>query len=156
MALVLALASVKGLGDLQTLSVGISCLEFGPNDYKIILKPRQGYVPKVLSTSFRAQVITLLVLPIAEGEQGSNQPVRAFRVYLERSSLFRQSEDLFICFKGCHKGLPVTKQQLSRWTVDAIGVRAHSTRGMASFPLGKAVYICASLLLAWGTVCSYS
>ncbi|KAI2664254.1 putative GTP-binding protein EngB [Labeo rohita] len=32
----------------------------------VILKPRHGYVPKVLSTPFRAQVVTLLALPIAE------------------------------------------------------------------------------------------
>ncbi len=63
----------------------------------------------MLLTPFRAQVITLLALPIAEGEQGSNLlcPVRAFRVYLECSSLFRQSEKLFICFRDRHKGLPV-------------------------------------------------
>lgn len=33
-----------------------SCLDFGPNDCRVILKPRHGYVPKVLSTPFRAQV----------------------------------------------------------------------------------------------------
>ncbi len=92
-------------------------------------------------------MITLLALPVADGEQGPNLlcPVRALRVYLERSSLFRQSEKLFVCFGGCHKGLPATKQRLSHWIVDAIalayaseglqcpiGVRAHSTRGMTS------------------------
>ncbi len=44
----LALASVKRVGDLHALLVSASCLEFGPNDYKVVLKPRQGYVPKVL------------------------------------------------------------------------------------------------------------
>ncbi len=57
--LLLALASVKRVGDLQALSVDPACLEFGPNDSKVVLKPRLGYVPKVLSTPFRAQVITL-------------------------------------------------------------------------------------------------
>lgn len=33
--------------------------EFGPNDCKVVFEPRQGYVPKVLSTPFRAHVITL-------------------------------------------------------------------------------------------------
>ncbi len=37
-------------------------MEFGPNDYKVVLKPRFGYVPKVLSTPFRAQVIPALPL----------------------------------------------------------------------------------------------
>ncbi len=49
-ALLLALASVKRVGDLQALSISPACLEFGPNDSKVVLKPRHGYVPKVLST----------------------------------------------------------------------------------------------------------
>ncbi len=47
------------VGDLQALSINLACLEFGPNDSKVVLKPRLGYVPKVLSTPFRAQVIAL-------------------------------------------------------------------------------------------------
>ena len=45
-ALLLALASVKRVGDLQALSVSLACLEFGPNDSKVILKPRHGYALK--------------------------------------------------------------------------------------------------------------
>ncbi|KAL0171004.1 hypothetical protein M9458_035600, partial [Cirrhinus mrigala] len=146
-ALLLALASVKRMGDLQALSVSPSCLEFGPGDSKVILKPRHGYVPKVPSTPFRAQVITLSALPSSEEDQELNLlcPVRALRTYIERSTSFRQSEQLFVCFGGRNKGHPVTKQRLSRWIVDAIrlaysslglqcpiGVCAHSTRGMAS------------------------
>ncbi len=145
-ALLLALASVKQIGDLQALSVSPSCLEFGPNDSKIILKPRHGYIPKVLSTPFRAQVKTLPAHPPLEQDQGLNllRPVRALRIYIESSAPFRQSEQLFVCFGGCTKGSPVTKQRLSRWIIDAIttaysslgkqcpmGVRAHSTRDIA-------------------------
>ncbi len=59
-----------------------SYLQFGPNDCKVILKPRHGYVAKVLSIPFRAQVISLLALPIKDGEQGPYMlcPVRALRV----------------------------------------------------------------------------
>ncbi len=57
-ALLLALASVKR-GDLEALSVNPACLEFGPNDSKVVLRPRLGYVPKVFSTPFRAQVMAL-------------------------------------------------------------------------------------------------
>jgi len=56
----MALASVKCIGDLQALSVRATCLEFEPNDSKIILKPRHGY----LNTSFRAQFISLPALPV--------------------------------------------------------------------------------------------
>ncbi|KAI2652720.1 ORF V: Enzymatic polyprotein [Labeo rohita] len=146
-ALLLALVSVKRIGDLQALSISPSCLEFGPGDSKVILKPRHGYVPKVPSTPFRAQVVTLSALPSSEGDQELSLlcPVRALRMYVERSAPFRKSDQLFVCFGGRNKGQPVTKQRLSRWIVDAIslaysslglecpvGVRAHSTRGVAS------------------------
>ncbi len=61
-ALLLALASVKRVGDLQALSINPACLKFWPIDSKVVLKPRLGYVPKVLSTPFKAQVIALCAL----------------------------------------------------------------------------------------------
>ncbi len=146
-ALLLALASVKRVGDLQALSISPACLEFGPNYSKVVLKPRQGYVPKVLSTPFRAQVITFSVLPHSDEDQELSLlcPVRALRIYFERSAPFRRSEQLFVSFGNRARGRPVMKQRLSRWIVDAvtlaysslglqcpIGVRAHSTRGIAS------------------------
>ncbi len=89
-ALLLALASVKRVGDLQALSISPACLEFGPNDSKVVLKPRHGYVPKVLSTPFRAQVITLSTLPPSEEDRELSLlcPVRALRIYFERSAPF--------------------------------------------------------------------
>ncbi len=138
-ALLLALASVKRVGDLQALSTSPACLEFGPNDSKVVLK--------VLSTPFRAQVITLSALPPSEEDLELSLlcPVRALRIYFERSAPFRHTEQLFVSFGNRTKGHPVTKQRLSKWIVDAvmlaysslglqcpIGVRAHSTRGIAS------------------------
>ncbi len=61
--LLLALSSIKWVGDLQALSINPACLEFGPNDAKVVLKPRLGYVSKELSTPFRAQIIALSALP---------------------------------------------------------------------------------------------
>ncbi len=135
------------MGNLQALSVSPSCLGFGPNVSKIVLKPRHGYMPKVLSTPFRTQVITLSAHPPSEQDQGLNLlcPVRALRIYIEGFSPIRQSEQLFVCFGGRTKGSPVTKQKLSRWIIDTItlsysslgqqcpmGVRALSTRGISS------------------------
>ncbi len=146
-ALLLALASVKRVGDLQALSISPAFLEFGPNDSKVVLKPRHGYVPKVLSTLFRAQVITLSALPPSEEDRELSLlcPVRALRIYFERSAPFRHTEQLFVSFGNRAKGHLVMKQRLSKWIVDAvmlaysslglqcpIGVRAHSTRGIAS------------------------
>ncbi|CAM4579207.1 unnamed protein product [Leuciscus chuanchicus] len=146
-AFLLALASVKRIGDLHALSVSATCMEFGPNDSRVILKPKHGYVPKSLNTPFRAQVISLSALPVTEGnmDESSLCPVRALRAYVSRSSVFRQTEQLFVSFSGRSKGLAASKQTLSRWVVDAIalayttkgmqcplGVKAHSTRSMAS------------------------
>ncbi|XDV25396.1 hypothetical protein PO909_029318 [Leuciscus waleckii] len=143
----IALSSVKRVGDLHALSVNAACLEFGPNDSIVILKPRHVYVPKVMGTPFRAQVISLSALPASGSEVDSNLlcPVRALRNYITRSAAFRRSEQLFVSFGGRTKGLAASKHSLSRWIVDAIaaayasrnlqcplGIRAHSTRGMAS------------------------
>jgi hypothetical protein len=72
-------------------------------------------------------------------------PVRALRVYLERSSSWRRSDQLLVCFGSPRKGLPASKQTISNWIVQAItlayrvrdlpsplAIRAHSTRGIAS------------------------
>ncbi len=145
-ALLLALASVKWVGDLQAPSVNPACLEFGPNDSKVILKPRLCYVPKVLSTPFRYQVIALSTLsPLTGSQESLLFPVRALKVYIECSASYRKSEQHFVGFGNHAKGGPVTKQRMSRWLVDAItltysslglqctiGVRAHSTRGITS------------------------
>ncbi len=145
-ALVLALASVKQVGDLQALPVNPASLEFGPNDSKVVLKPRLGYVPKVLSTPFRAQVIMLSAfLPPMVSQESMFCPVRALRVYIERSASYRKSEQIFVAFCKRAKGGPVTKQIISRWLVDAITlaysslwlqcpiiVKTHYTRGIAS------------------------
>ncbi len=72
-------------------------------------------------------------------------PVRALRIYIDRSASFRQSDQLFVCYGGSTKGRAVSKQRLSHWIVDAImeayasqglecplHIRGHSTRAIAS------------------------
>ncbi len=107
-----------------------TCLQFGPDDSKAALKPRHGLCA---SSPDKDQELKLLC------------PIRALKIYLEHSALFRQSDQLFVCFGKRTTGCPVTKQRLSRWIVDAItlaysslglyfptGVRTCSTRGVAS------------------------
>ncbi len=57
--LLLALTSLKRVGDLQAFSVSETCMDFAPGLVKVTLRPRPGYIPKILSTSFRSQVVTL-------------------------------------------------------------------------------------------------
>ncbi len=145
--LLLALASIKRVGDLHAFSVDDSCLEFGPADSQVILRPRPGYVPKVPTTPFRDQVVSLQALPSEEADPALALlcPVRAVRCYVDRTQSFRTSDQLFICHGGRQKGNAVSKQRMAHWIVDAItlayqarGVpcpfrlRAHSTRSVAS------------------------
>ncbi|KAI2650818.1 Transposon Ty3-G Gag-Pol polyprotein [Labeo rohita] len=146
-ALLTALTSIKRVGDLQALSVNSSCLEFGPADSHVVLRPRPGYVPKVPTTPFRDQVVTLQAFSSQEDDPNLTLlcPVRALRIYMERTQPFRRSEQLFVCYGGQQKGKAVSKQRISHWLVDAIRmaylarglpcpleVRAHSTRGIAA------------------------
>ncbi len=57
--LLLALASFKRVGEFQALSFSESCTEFAPGLVKDFLRPKPGYVPKVLSTFFCSQVVVL-------------------------------------------------------------------------------------------------
>ncbi|KAK2901343.1 hypothetical protein Q8A67_009458 [Cirrhinus molitorella] len=146
-SLLTALASIKRVGDLHAFSVNEACLEFGPGYSHVILRPRPGYVPKVPTTPFRDQVVNLQALPQEEADPALELlcPVRALHVYVDRTRSFRRSEQLFVCFGGQQKGNAVSKQRLAHWVADAItlayeaqgepcplGVRAHSTRSVAS------------------------
>ncbi len=107
--LLTALASVKRVGDLQAFSVDDSCLEFGPAESHVVLRPRPGYVPKVPTTPFRDQVVNLQALPREEADPAIALlcPVRALRVYVDRTQSFRTSDQLFVCFGGQQKGKAV-------------------------------------------------
>ncbi len=149
--LLLALTSLKRVGDLQAFSVSDTCMDFAPGLVKVTLRPRPGYIPKVLSTSFRSQVVTLHSFhppPFASSEDEKVHllcPVRALKLYVDRSKVWRKSPQLLICFGAGRRGLATSKQRISHWVRDAISLayearnlpsplslRAHSTRGVAS------------------------
>ncbi len=95
--LLLAPTSLKRVEDLQALSISEMCMDFAPGLVKVTLRPRPGYVPKVLSTSFRSQVVPLHSFhppPFASGEDERIHmlcPVQASNIYVDRFSLWRQS-----------------------------------------------------------------
>ncbi|KAI2650056.1 ORF V: Enzymatic polyprotein [Labeo rohita] len=121
-SLLIALTSIKRVGDLHAFSVSESCLEFGPADSHVTLRPRPGYVPKVPTTPFRDQVVNLQALPLEEADPALSLlcPVRALRTYVDRTRSFRHSEQLFVCLGGQQIGKAVSKQRLAHWVVDAI------------------------------------
>ncbi len=102
--LLLALTSLKRVGDLQALSVSEMCMDFPPCLVKVTLRPRPGYIPKVLSTSFRSQVVTLHSFhppPFASSEDKKLHmlsPVRALKLYLNRSKVWRKFSQLLVWF----------------------------------------------------------
>ncbi len=97
-ALLLALASVKRVGDLHALSVNPACLEFGPNNSKVVLKPRLGCVPKVLSTPFRAQVITLSMFSPPDGQSGVPALARQGPDYIQWAFFLIQKVSTAFCW----------------------------------------------------------
>ncbi len=101
--LLLALTSLKRVRDLQALSVSEMCMDFAPGLVKVTLRPRPGYIPKVLSTWFRSQVVTLHSFhppPFALSEDEKLDmlcPVRALKLYVDRSKVWRKSSQLLVC-----------------------------------------------------------
>ncbi len=139
------------MGELHGLSVHAECCCFLPGDAGVVLCPNPGFHPKVLSESHASQSIELHPFhPPQDGETWFSEqsllcPVRALMVYLHRTRAHRTTDQLFVCYKPNCLGKPVTRTRLSHWVVDAIrqaykmagrpapaGVRAHSTRGLAT------------------------
>jgi hypothetical protein len=110
--LLLALSSLKRVGDLQALSISPSCMDFAPGLVKVLLRPRPDYIPKVASNPFRFQQVILEAFSHTDAGSGSMDlcPVRALRIYVDRTAHWRGSDQLFVCFGGKSKGSAVTKQ----------------------------------------------
>ncbi len=129
-ALLIALTSIRRVGDLQAFSVSDECLVFGPAYSHIVLRHRPGYVPKVPTTPFCDQVVNLQALPSEEADPALALlcPVRALRIYVDRTRSIRSSEKVFVCHRGQQKGKAVSKQRLAHWIVDdvflCVGARA--------------------------------
>ncbi len=129
-ALLTALTSIKRVGDLQAFSVSEECLVFGPVYSHVVLRPRPVYVPKVPTTPFRDQVVNLQALPSEEADPALALlcPVRALRIYVDRTRSVRSSEQLFVCHGGQQKGKAVSKQRLAHWIVEAVAL-AYQSQG---------------------------
>ncbi|KAJ8347059.1 hypothetical protein SKAU_G00284600 [Synaphobranchus kaupii] len=142
-------------------------------DYgKVVLKANPAFVPKVINSAYSCSSVELRAFhppPFSSQEESRLNtlcPVWALRVYVDRMKGFRKSNQLFVSWASTHRGKPVSRQRLSHWLVEAIcrayeysglqmpdGLRAHSTRGMAtSWALFRGVSvqdICAAA--SWAT-----
>ena len=157
-ALLLALATAKRVGDLQTLSVSSECMRFLNGGLKVLLKPHLNFVTKNMSAP-REPVVLLAFHPqfVSEEDRRLNClcPVRALKAYCDRTVGSRSSDQLFVEMGNVLVRKPVSRPTLSRWIVDAIkeayasagvevpvALRAHSTRALsASWALAKGVSV---------------
>ncbi|KAK3520701.1 hypothetical protein QTP70_030577, partial [Hemibagrus guttatus] len=88
-ALLLALASLRQVGDMQALSWAPTCLEFASGMSKAILHPRAGYVPKVTRMAGRLVILQAFCFLPRELEEQERLhllcPVRALKTYVHCS-----------------------------------------------------------------------
>ncbi len=115
----LAISSLKRVGDLQALSVAPTHLDFAPGMAKAFLYPRAGYVPKVPFVTPQPVVLQAFSPPpFREPDQQRLNcmcPVRTLDAYVHRAALWRRADQLLICYSPPKRGLPASKQTLSRW-----------------------------------------
>ncbi len=140
-----SISSLKRVGDLQALSVASTHLDFAPGMAKAFLYPRVEHVPKVPHVTPQTVVLQAFSpSPFGEPDQQKLNCMRALDAYVHRAALWRVDQ-LLVCCGLSKRGLPASKQTLSRWIVDGfkisyessqlpspMGVRAHSTRSMAA------------------------
>lgn len=150
-ALLVALTTAKRVSDMQAFSVKPSCLQFDQGFTRVRLRPNPGFVPKVVDSAYRCQTVELVAFhppPFTSAEDKKLNclcPVRALRVYVQRTADFRRNDQLFVSWATPHRGKSLSRQRLSHWILEAIsvayqtkgtqppeGLRAHSTRGMAT------------------------
>ncbi|XP_049341328.1 uncharacterized protein LOC125805033 [Astyanax mexicanus] len=147
-ALLLALASAKRVSEIHAFSVHSSCMQFSQGDTKICLRPNPVFIPKVIQPCLPLELQAFYPPPFtSHNQQRLNAlcPVRALRIYVDKSKSFRKSDQLFVSWAKPYTGRAITKQRLSHWISEAIalaytskglavppGIRAHSTRGIAT------------------------
>ena len=148
--LLLALTTAKRVSDLHALSVSPECMRFGNDGRKVLLKPNLAFVPKNRVVIHEPVELVAFHPPPFTGVEDERLhrlcPVRALKLYCERTRTMRTSSQLFVSYgqsKNTRKA--VAKPTLSRWIVEAIklaydcakvpvpeGLRAHGTRGVST------------------------
>ncbi len=80
----------------------VACIRFTKKKSKVILRPNPAFVPKVIKPGYSRMEIEIQAFhpPLSESPRiGDLQhlcPTRALRIYLEKTQVFRQSENLFV------------------------------------------------------------
>lgn len=127
-------------------------LQLAPGLSKVTFLPNHAFMPKV-SDKYKCLALEFVAFhppPFTSMEEDRLYPVCSLRIYWDRTRALRMSNQLFIsCAPPC-KGRPLSCQRLSHWIWEynnkglqpLEGLRAHSTRGMAtSWALFKGISI---------------
>ena len=141
--LLLALTTAKRVSDLEALSTAPECLRFSDDGLTVWLKPNMKFVTKNLLVPLLP--VELKAFRPPDARLHCLCPVRALRLYLQRTKDGRASSQLFVSFGPGKRRSAVVRSSLSRWVVDAIALayeatgaraperlRAHSARGIAA------------------------
>ena len=158
-ALLLALVTAKRVSDIHAFSVSEECTQFFDNRTRVVLRTNPAFVPKnQLAGCVPVDLVEFCPPPFASMEDERRHtlcPVRALRIYMDRTATDRKTTQLFVSWGPKTVGKAVSKVRISQWIVEAIErsysskelqpplrVKAHSTRGMAtSWALCKGVSI---------------
>ena len=175
-AFLLAVTSAKRVGELHALSVSQMCMRWYPGGSGVTLLPNPSFLPKRGPSSQVNQAIELAAFSPPSSSQATELseqlcPVWTLKAYVAATAPFRKSDKLFVCYGGCGKGQPLSKQRLSKWIVEVIlhayksqglpapsNVRCHSTRSVStSWAALKGVSlqdICAAA--TWESACTFA
>ena len=160
---------------MHALSVNNACMKTAPDGLSVQLCPNPAFIPEVMGPCIPIELKAFNRPPFTSAEQEQLHtlgPVHALLIYVDRTASFRRSDKMFVSLAKPYKGKPVSKQRLSQWIVGAIslvytrggsqppaGLRAHSTRGLASsWALFKGVSIqdiCAATSWSSPLTCSF-
>ena len=130
MAVLLALTTASRGSELTALT--ITGLVFS-GDLMVTLFPDPGFAPKTVSDlTSRAPVVlhAFHPAPVSRNDKRLHLscPVRAMRIYLQRTQGFRKSDRLLLTYEGRNPGTALSTQRLAHWLVDGI-TDAYTTQG---------------------------
>ena len=152
----MALVSAKRACELTALSVSPSCLLLNEDSSFALLRANPAVLPKNINSSFRSRDIVLEAFhppphsSEAEAELHLLCPARALAMYVKRSAAFRSTQQLFVGYSDASRGRALSKQRFRvrvrvSWIGEVVclayarqglapplGVKAHSTRGVAT------------------------
>lgn len=143
-----AIASARRVSEIASLSCRSPWLKFHSD--KAVLRTKPNFLPKVVTTFHLNQDIVIPVLQSQDSDNPSSSiskldPVRALKIYVDRTQSLRHSDALFVLFGGRKAGCPASKRTIARWIVDSIStayskagrtpplpIKAHSTRKVST------------------------